>query len=78
MRKIMLDKKETVTLSIDSMSCLHCTRRVEDALTALHGVYGAKADLEKQTAVVRYSPSKVTADDMINAVIAAGFGAKVL
>lgn len=41
-----------VTLKVDGMTCSNCTRRVENALNRLDGVWAA-ADLGKGTALVR-------------------------
>ncbi|MCD8085277.1 MAG: heavy metal translocating P-type ATPase [Clostridiales bacterium] len=43
---------ETRVLTVNGMMCQHCTRRVEEALTAIPEVRSAKADLETGTATI--------------------------
>ena len=69
----MFDKKETITLTVEGMSCNHCRKRVEDALHALKGVKEAAVNLEQKQATVTYLPAKVTLDEMKQAVQALGF-----
>ena len=69
----MFDKKETITLTVEGMSCGHCRKRVEDALNALKGVKQAVVSLEQKQATVTYSPAKVTPDEMKKAVRELGF-----
>ncbi len=44
---------DVVTLKVKGMMCDHCTATVEKALTAVDGVVTAKADYNKNTAVIR-------------------------
>ncbi len=67
-------KKE---LAVEGMMCMHCVAHVENALKAVPGVVGAKADLEAKKAVVELAgsvPDRVLED----AVKAAGYEAKAL
>lgn len=41
----------TKTISIEGMSCGHCTARVEKALKALSGITDLTVDLDKKIAV---------------------------
>lgn len=45
----------TKTVQIEGMSCMHCVKAVEKALTALPGVEQADVNLEAKQAVVTYS-----------------------
>ena len=46
------EKKVKVTLTIDGMTCSNCSRRVENALNSLDGIW-AKVDLGERKADVR-------------------------
>jgi len=65
-----------VNLEIQGMTCAHCAKHVEEALTAVPGVQKAKVNLKKEEA-------KVSAEDhleiatLLSAVDAAGYSAKV-
>jgi len=59
-------KKEII---IEGMSCLHCSKRVEDALNKLEGTK-AKVDLKKKTA---YVETEQTDDILTKAVSDAGY-----
>jgi len=54
-------------LLIEGMSCGHCVKHVEEALTMLDGVISAKADLEGKNAVVELD--KEISDDTFRAAI---------
>ena len=55
------------------MNCSHCSSAVEKALKGLAGVKKAVVSLEEKTAVVKYVPAKVDAEQMKEAVAQAGF-----
>jgi Cu+-exporting ATPase len=65
---------KNVTLKITGMHCATCVATVEKALLALDGVREATANLNTETASVRYDPETVTVTEMENAVEAAGYG----
>lgn len=71
----MLDKKETVTLTIDGMHCTHCQTAVTAALKAVKGVKAAQVSLEDHTATVTFAVGKTTIDVLCAAVKDAGFEA---
>ena len=60
-----------ITLTVEGMSCGHCSARVEKALNAIEGV-SAKVDLEAKAASVTY-PDTVTVDALKAAVTDAGY-----
>ncbi len=68
---------ETITLSVEGMSCEHCRCRVERALAETPGVAGAEVDLESATATVTTGDGAPSADDLIAAVEAVGYRASV-
>lgn len=62
----------TKTITIDGMSCGHCTARVETALKALDGVKEVVMSLEDKTATVTLE-QQVSEDSMKSAVTDAGY-----
>ena len=59
-------------LTVEGMSCMHCSARVEKALSAVVGVSSAKVDLEKKTATVELA-ADVANETLIAAVEDAGY-----
>lgn len=64
-------EKEMI-LTVEGMSCGHCTARVEKALKAMPGVREAKADLESKKVTVQTDGS-VTAQAMAAVITAEGY-----
>ncbi|WNY29240.1 Copper chaperone CopZ [Methanimicrococcus stummii] len=64
---------ETVTFKVGGMTCGHCQRRVQDALTNIDGVSKASVNLEKGEATVEYDGFKTSADVLKKAVADAGY-----
>lgn len=64
---------EKTKLKIGGMSCQHCVKTVTDALNELPGVRRAKVNLRKAEAVVHFDPSRVTTENLTEAVTTAGF-----
>ena len=60
-------------LKINGMSCQHCVKTVKDALTALEGVQGAKVNLRKGEAIVRFNELHVNPANLREAITQAGF-----
>lgn len=59
-------------ISIEGMSCEHCSAAVKNALEELNGVKSAKVDLKKKSATVKLSEN--VADDVLSAAVTnAGF-----
>ncbi|MBQ3100805.1 MAG: heavy-metal-associated domain-containing protein [Clostridia bacterium] len=72
----MFGKSVDTKIDIDGMSCPHCVKRVQDTLNALKGVKKAKVDLASKSADVSYVESKISRDEIVNAVNHLGFCAK--
>jgi copper ion binding protein len=64
-------KMKTRTITVEGMSCSHCSARVEKALNTIDGVQ-AKVSLENKTAVVNLS-EEVSDETLKKAVEAAGY-----
>lgn len=67
----------TVTLSVEGMTCASCSVAVRTALKRLDGVRDARVSVEEKRAVVDYEPSKVTPQQMVDAVNRLGYRASV-
>lgn len=63
------------TMKIEGMSCGHCQKAVEKALSGVAGVTAAKVDLEAATAQVECGP-EVTDEALTAAVVDAGYEVK--
>lgn len=72
----MADTK-TLNLAVTGMSCKHCQAHVKEALEKVPDVASAEVDLEGAKACVKADDS-VTADALVKAVEAAGYGASPL
>lgn len=62
----------TKTIQIEGMSCGHCSKRVQEALTAVAGVSGVEVNLEEKQAVVALAED-VSDDVLKTAVTEAGY-----
>jgi copper chaperone len=63
--------KETETLTIEGMSCGHCVRAVENALSSVEGVEVEQVAIG--SARVSYDPEQVSRDELIEAVEVEGY-----
>ncbi|MCL1984358.1 MAG: heavy-metal-associated domain-containing protein [Methanomassiliicoccaceae archaeon] len=66
---------ERTVLKIEGMTCGNCSKKVGDALSAVENVKEVSVDLRKGTATVMHDPVKE--EDLIRAVLDAGFRSKV-
>jgi copper chaperone len=62
-------------LKITGMTCGHCQKRVETALTQVPGVFSAIVDLQDATAEVDYDDDTATIEELTAAVAKAGYAA---
>jgi P-type Cu+ transporter len=65
---------QPVQLQISGMTCAACSGRIEKALNKLPGVT-ASVNLATETAHVSFNPALETVEDLIAAVVRAGYGA---
>lgn len=65
---------QSVQLQIHDMTCAACSGRIEKALNKLPGV-SATVNLATETARASFNPGMVTVDELITAVVRAGYGA---
>lgn len=64
----------STTIAVEGMSCEHCEQTVENALQGVDGVTSASVDREAERAVIE---GEVEAGELVQAVEAAGYTARV-
>jgi copper chaperone len=64
---------QTIQLEVTGMTCDHCRRAVEGALTSLDGVTAATADVQSGRADVTYDPARTDVAAMAVAVADEGY-----
>jgi Cu+-exporting ATPase len=69
--------RERCDLAIRGMHCGSCVARVEEALQQVPGVEDAAVNLLAERAAVQFDPRRASPEDLIAAVDAAGYGARV-
>ena len=68
---------QTVALTVEGMTCASCTVAVRTALKKLDGVKDAKVSVSEKRALVEYEPTKVTPQQMVDAVNRLGYRASL-
>jgi len=72
-----VSQEQTVRLATTGLHCQSCSMLVKMELEDLGGVSSASADFATGITEVTYDPEQVTVDEMIAAVVRAGYGAQV-
>jgi Cu+-exporting ATPase len=72
----MSTTSDQVELPITGMTCASCANRIERKLNKLDGV-AATVNYATEKAAVRFDPERVSADDLVKAVEAAGYRASL-
>jgi len=67
-----------IKLKVEGMTCGHCQMTVKKALENVKGVKSAEVDLENNSALVNYKSDKVTAENLVLAVVDAGYKAEAM
>lgn len=67
----------SLKLVVTGMTCGHCKVKVEQALQAVPGTFGAAVFLEDGEAEVEFDAARAAADQYVAAVRAAGYQAAV-
>jgi copper chaperone CopZ len=67
-----IQNADNATLAVWGMGCENCVTRVRNSLLALEGVYGVDVYLNMALAEVRYNQEKISAQQLVEAVSAAG------
>ncbi|MGH3109369.1 MAG: heavy metal translocating P-type ATPase, partial [Gaiellaceae bacterium] len=70
-------ERARVELVLEGMTCAACAARIERGLGKLDGVE-ASVNYATEQAAVTYDPSRLAVDDLVEAVTAAGYGARTL
>ncbi|HEX9618181.1 MAG TPA: heavy-metal-associated domain-containing protein [Anaerolineales bacterium] len=65
------------TLRSQELSCPSCVEKIEKALKALEGVEEAKVHFNTGRIEVQHDSSRVSADELLRTIRAAGYEAKV-
>ncbi len=66
-----------VNIGVYGMTCSHCQKRVEDAVSLLEGVGAVRVNLESERATVSFNPQKISMDDIKEAIRKAGYSTEV-
>lgn len=64
---------QTATFHVEGMACERCSGRLRGLLLKLDGVVAADADHEAKRVVVRFDPSRVSAERIKQEIEHAGF-----
>lgn len=68
---------ETVRLNTTGMHCQSCSMLIQMNLEDVDGVDSASADFRTGVTEVSYDPAKVSPAALVDAVVAAGYGAEL-
>jgi Cu+-exporting ATPase len=68
---------EIVSFPVEGMTCASCVNRITRFLQKVDGVEDANVNLASESATVRFDPARVSTPDLIAAVDAAGYVARV-
>lgn len=55
---------QDITLSVPDVSCEHCVRAIDGALSPLSGVEAVSTDIPTKTVHVRYDPNKLSMEQI--------------
>jgi len=64
---------EKLVVKVDGMACGHCEIAVQDAVRKLDGIQKVKANKGKKEAVVDYDASKVSEQEIKDAITNIGY-----
>ena len=65
--------EKTATISIEGMSCEHCVRAVNDALSSQSGVKSVAVSLEEKNARVVYDDEHTRLSDLESVIVEEGY-----
>ena len=71
--KTASDVTETVSLTVENMTCATCPIAVRKALESVAGVQSAQVDFDAKTATVVYDPDVASVSDLTEATTNAGY-----
>jgi Cu+-exporting ATPase len=62
-------------IKVHGMTCMHCHKRVTDAILAIEGVSSVDVSLEDESAIIEFDPGKTGLEEIRQAVTDAGYEA---
>ncbi len=68
---------EIVSFPVEGMTCASCVNRITRYLSKVEGVDSANVNLASESATVRFDPARASVTDLVGAVDAAGYVARV-
>ncbi len=68
----------TAAFAIEGMTCAACSTRIEKGLAKVDGILSATVNLALERADVRLDPTRISNDDVVQAVRDAGYDAKLI
>ena len=72
-----MSSTDVINIPVSGMTCAACSSRIQRALEKQPGVADANVNLMMKTATVRFDPSAVTPDTLVDAIRATGYGAQL-
>jgi copper chaperone len=64
---------EDTILSVPEISCEHCVKTINGALSALPGIERVNTNLDSKTVYLRYDPAQVSMDTIETTLDEAGY-----
>jgi Cu+-exporting ATPase len=77
MAALVVPRIETVSFPVEGMTCASCVNRITRFLTKVDGVEEANVNLASESATIRYDADKIGVEDLVAAVDAAGYVARL-
>ena len=75
--RLAAEKENSISFPVTGMTCAACQSRVQRALSAQPGVIDASVNLLTNSAAVRYDPTTVSPQHLVEAVRATGYDAEL-
>jgi Cu+-exporting ATPase len=75
--RLAAEKENSISFPVTGMTCAACQSRVQRALSAEPGVIDASVNLLTNSAAVRYDPTTVSPQHLVEAVRATGYDAEL-
>ncbi len=63
----------TTKLNVNGMSCSHCEKAIQNALSELEGVCNTEVNLNEKTVAIQYEEDIVTEKSLAEAIEDAGY-----
>lgn len=66
---------KTVEISLPTIQCGMCARTIKNAIGNLEGIIKSKVDLENKKVTIKFDDSKISKEEIENAITSAGYDA---